>query len=57
MLVHRSPAITSKHFGPAHFGLSWGMLSVSQPSLAFDIKADAKIVPSTFRRSAPWSTL
>ncbi|KAJ9094313.1 hypothetical protein QFC19_007998 [Naganishia cerealis] len=22
-----TPAITSKHFGPAHFGLSWGMLS------------------------------
>lgn len=43
MLVHHRPAITSKHFGPAHFGLSWGMLSVSRPSLAFDNKADAKL--------------
>ncbi len=23
------PAVTSQHYGPAHFGLAWGMLSVS----------------------------
>jgi hypothetical protein len=51
------PAITSKHFGPAHFGLSWGMLSVRSQVTSFRRQGLISASFSTFRHSAPSSTL
>jgi hypothetical protein len=29
LIICNRPAVTSRHFGPGHFGLAWGMVSVS----------------------------
>ena len=29
LIACNRPAVTSRHFGPGHFGLAWGMVSVS----------------------------